>query len=71
LSEKQFSNYVKEALQKKSHSVTNTIFENLELRADNAVYRLGLAPTRAASRQMVSHGHITVNGKKITIRHSV
>jgi small subunit ribosomal protein S4 len=67
LSEKQFSNYVKEALQKKSHSVTNTIFENLELRADNAVYRLGLAPTRAASRQMVSHGHITVNGKKITI----
>src|ERR1035437_735992 len=42
LSEKQFSNYVKEALQKKSARPTQSIFEFLELRADNAVYRLGL-----------------------------
>jgi small subunit ribosomal protein S4 len=67
LSEKQFSNYVKEALDKKSAHPTNSIFEHLELRADNAVYRLGLAPTRRAARQMVSHGHILINGKKITI----
>jgi len=37
------------------------------MRLDNAVYRLGLAPTRRAARQMVSHGHITVNGRKVTI----
>jgi ribosomal protein S4 len=37
------------------------------MRLDNVVYRLGLAPTRRAARQMVSHGHITVNGKKSTI----
>jgi small subunit ribosomal protein S4 len=67
LSEKQFSNYIKEALQKKSAHPTQMIFENLERRADNVVYRLGLAPTRSAARQMVSHGHITINGKKITI----
>ncbi len=67
LSERQFSNYVKEVLQKKSAHPTNAIFQNLELRADNVVYRLGLAPTRSAARQMVSHGHITINGKRITI----
>ena len=39
----------------------------LELRLDNVVYRLGLAPTRRAARQMVAHGHITVNGTKTTI----
>jgi len=67
LSEKQFFNYVKEVLHKKTAHPTQTIFENLERRVDNAVYRLGIAPTRRAARQMVSHGHITVNGKKITI----
>jgi small subunit ribosomal protein S4 len=39
----------------------------LELRLDNVVYRLGLAPTRRAARQMVSHGHVTVDGRKTTI----
>lgn len=67
LSEKQFSNYVKEALQKKSARPIQSIFEYLELRADNAAYRLGFAPTRRAARQMVSHGHIMINGKRITI----
>ena len=37
------------------------------MRLDNIVYRLGLAPTRAMERQMVSHGHIFVNGKRISI----
>lgn len=67
LTEKQFSNYVKEALSKKSTRATQTIFEYLERRVDNVVYRMGLVPTRRAARQMVSHGHVTVNGKKITI----
>lgn len=67
LTEKQFSNYVKEALAKKSTHASQTIFEYLELRLDNVVYRLGLAPTRRAARQMVSHGHITINGKPVTI----
>lgn len=67
LSERQFSNYVKEAISKKTTHVTQRIFENLESRLDNVVYRIGLAPTRQAARQMVSHGHILVNGKKSTI----
>lgn len=67
LSERQFSNYVKEAISKKSTQTTQGIFENLETRLDNVVYRMGFAPTRFAARQMVSHGHITVNGRKSTI----
>ncbi len=39
----------------------------LEKRLDNVVYRLGLAPTRAASRQLVTHGHISVDDKKVSI----
>ncbi len=39
----------------------------LELRLDNTLYRLGMAPTRAAARQLVSHGHVTVNNKKVDI----
>jgi small subunit ribosomal protein S4 len=67
LTEAQFSKYAKTALAKKgTHSISD-FFEALELRADNAVYRAGLAPTRLAARQMVSHGHICVNGKRITI----
>lgn len=43
------------------------ILEMLERRLDNVVYRLGFAPTRAAARQAVSHGHVTVDGKKLNI----
>ena len=39
----------------------------LEMRVDNILYRLGLAPSRSASRQIVRHGHVTVNGKKVSI----
>ena len=67
ISEKQFSNYVKEAVSHKGVPATEYLFELLESRLDNVVYRLGLAHTRRLSRQMVSHGHITVNGKKTTI----
>ena len=67
LTERQFSNYVKESLSKKSTHTSQTIFECLERRIDNVIYRMGFASTRRAARQMVSHGHITVNAKKITI----
>lgn len=66
VSEKQFSGYVKEAMTNKSSSV-NVLYEILESRLDNVVFRLGLAASRGMSRQLVSHGHITVNGRKVTI----
>lgn len=67
ISEKQFSNYVKEAVSHKGTVATEYLFELLETRLDNVAYRLGLAHTRRLSRQMTSHGHITVNGKKTTV----
>jgi small subunit ribosomal protein S4 len=67
ISESQFSKYVNEAVAHKGEPATSYLFELLETRLDNVTYRLGLAHTRRLSRQMVSHGHITVNGKKITI----
>lgn len=67
LSEKQFSNYVKEAMETHGTPPVETLHRLLESRLDSVVYRLGLAKTRRAARQMVSHGHITVDGKKTTI----
>ncbi len=67
ISEKQFSNYVKEAVSSKGVIATEALFELLETRLDNVAYRLGLAHTRRLSRQMASHGHFTVNGKKTTV----
>lgn len=67
--EKQFSNYVEYAMEhaKKGTSPADLLFRRLEERLDNVVYRLGFAHTRALARQMVSHGHFVVNGKKLTI----
>lgn len=68
LPEKQFRNYVKKALSsKRTAQPTERLHEILEMRLDNVVWRLGLASTRRAARQMVAHGHITVDGKKIRI----
>ncbi len=67
VSEKQFSNYVKNVQAKKRVSPSEALYDALERRLDNVVYRLGLASTRALARQMVSHGHITVNTRKVTI----
>ena len=67
ISEKQFSNAVATAMKTHGAPPAQTLHRLLELRLDNVVYRLGLAPTRRAARQMVSHGHITVNGVKTTI----
>jgi len=67
ISEKQFKNIVKEAVAHKDKESTEVLYENLESRLDNTVYRLGLSPTRRMARQMVSHGHITISGRKVTI----
>jgi small subunit ribosomal protein S4 len=66
LMEKQFRGVYEKAL--KRRGVTGEqMLQILETRLDNVVYHLGLANTRAAARQMVSHGHVTVNGKKVGI----
>jgi len=65
VSEKQFKNYVLKALD--TARPADSLFELLERRLDNITYRCGLAPTRRMARQMVSHGHITVDGKRITV----
>ena len=64
--ERQFANLFVKASAKQG--VTGEIFlKLLEARLDNVVYRLGIAPTRAAARQLVSHKHITVNGSLVNI----
>lgn len=67
VTENQLSNYVKKASQTKGSGTVDKFYEGLEFRLDNVVYRLGLAPSRRAARQMVSHGHFIVDGHKVTI----
>lgn len=64
--EKQFRRFFAEASRRKG--VTGTILlQMLEQRLDNVVYRMGFANSRFAARQMVGHGHVTVNGKRCNI----
>ncbi|MFH1866808.1 MAG: 30S ribosomal protein S4 [Patescibacteria group bacterium] len=66
LLERQFEGYYNKAM--RSREATDlVIMQLLESRLDNVVYRLGLAKTRAAARQLVSHNHIKVNGRKVNI----
>ena len=66
LSEKQLMNYIKQA--KKIKGATGTVLlQLLEMRLDNLVFRLGLAPTIAAARQLVNHGHIMINQSCVSI----
>lgn len=67
LKEKQFRNYVKEILAKKSKTQdTGTmLIRRLETRLDNVVFRMGLASSRKEARQKVSHGHFLINGRKV------
>ena len=67
VSERQLRNYVREAQIAKGVPIVDKLFELLETRLDNAVYRTGLAHTRNLARQMVSHGHFLVNGKRTTV----
>ena len=66
LSEKQFFNSYSKAVAMKGNTGTN-IFVMLESRLDNLVYRMGFARTRKQARQIVTHGHVLVNGKKLDI----
>ena len=64
--EKQFRNMFEKA--SRASGITGEILlQNLECRLDNVVFRLGIAPTRAAARQLVNHKHITVDGKVVGI----
>jgi len=66
LSEKQLMNYIKQA--KKIKGATGSILlQLLEMRLDNVIFRLGMAPTIAAARQLVGHKHITINDKCVSI----
>lgn len=65
--ERQFRKYVTESVAKKGTNTVDAFFARLETRLDNVVYRLGWAPTRQAARQLVAHGHITMDGKRVYI----
>jgi small subunit ribosomal protein S4 len=67
LTESQFSRYVHEAMEKKGTETTSTLMTRLESRLDNVIFRSGIVKTRRAARQLVSHGHVTVNGRRMTI----
>ena len=64
--EKQFRGYYEKAVRMPGKAGENLLIQ-LESRLDNVVYRLGYAATRREARQMVNHGHFTVNGKKVNI----
>ena len=66
LLERQFKRYVERALKSKGNT-GETLLVSLERRLDNMVFRLGFAPTRASARQLVSHRHVFVNGKRVNI----
>ena len=66
ITSKQFTKYVKQAIEKKGSSA-EILIRTLEGRLDNVALRSGFAPTRQAARQMTSHGHLMVNGTIVTI----
>lgn len=67
ITEKQLRRYVDEAVAKEGHQPVAILMNRLESRLDNVIYRMGLAKTRRLARQIVSHGHIIVNGKKLNV----
>jgi small subunit ribosomal protein S4 len=66
LSERQLLRYVRKA-RRASGSTGQALLQLLEMRLDNTVFRLGMAPTIPAARQLVNHGHVTVNGREVNI----
>jgi small subunit ribosomal protein S4 len=65
--ERQFRRYVTAASRKREGRMGEELLAQLEMRLDNVVYRLGFASTRAQARQFVSHGHVLVDGRRVTI----
>jgi small subunit ribosomal protein S4 len=68
--ERQFRNYFANAARKKGITGSN-LLQMLECRLDNVVYRLGFAFSRSAARQLVAHGHILVNGRRVDVPSSL
>lgn len=66
ITEKQLRRYIDDSTEKSNQPIA-LLMERLESRLDNVVYRLGLVKTRRFARQVVSHGHIFVNGKRLGI----
>jgi small subunit ribosomal protein S4 len=66
LSERQLLRYVKKA-RRATGSTGQVLLQLLEMRLDNTVFRMGMAPTTPGARQLVSHGHVTVNGRVVDI----
>ncbi len=69
--EKQLRRFVREAKRKAETTWVSYLIGFLESRVDNVVFRLGFAPSIPAARQMVSHGKVFVNGKKLSIRSAI
>ena len=65
--ERQFANYFEMATKVKGLTTGEALLQILERRLDNVVYRLGFAMSRAEAKQLVKHGHFTVNGNKVNI----
>ena len=66
ISERQLISYVREARKRKG-STGEILLQLLEMRLDNIVFRLGFAPTIAAARQLINHGHVVINKQRVTI----
>ncbi|MFM7406294.1 MAG: 30S ribosomal protein S4 [Cuspidothrix sp.] len=66
LTEKQMLRYVRKA-RRVSGSTGQVLLQFLEMRLDNTIFRMGMAPTIPAARQLVNHGHVTVNGRVVNI----
>ena len=67
ISERQLTNFVKEAGKKKNEDMSARLYHFLEMRIDNTAFRTGFFDSRTKSRQGVSHGHIIVNGRRVNI----
>lgn len=67
MSEGQFRQYVKDALNSATANPIEKLFTKLERRLDNIVFKLGFAKSRQMARQLVVHGHFSVNGKRVSI----
>nr|USG56496.1 ribosomal protein S4 [Chlorella vulgaris] len=70
ISERQLMSYVREARKRKG-STGEILLQILEMRLDTIIFRLGFAPTIAAARQLINHGHIVVNGRRVDIPSSL
>ncbi len=66
LTEKQLLRYVRRA-RRVTGSTGQVLLQLLEMRLDNTIFRMGMAPTIPAARQLVNHGHVTVNGREVNI----